>query len=32
VFPIGDTTVECTCNDAAGNSATASFTVDVKRE
>jgi probable HAF family extracellular repeat protein len=29
-FAIGDTTVECTATDAAGNSATASFTVHVK--
>ena len=29
-FPIGDTTVTCTATDAAGNSASASFTVQVK--
>jgi probable HAF family extracellular repeat protein len=29
-FVIGDTTVECTATDTAGNSATASFTVHVK--
>ena len=30
VFAIGDTSVECTTKDAAGNTATASFTVHVK--
>ena len=30
VFPIGDTTVVCTATDAAGNTATASFTVTVQ--
>lgn len=29
-FPIGDTTVECTASDAAGNSAEASFNIHVK--
>jgi uncharacterized repeat protein (TIGR01451 family) len=29
IFPLGDTTVTCTATDAAGNSATASFTVTV---